>query len=67
MTTPGEGAFPCPPGTVMGLAAEPEVGYHSVNWSGNVGTVANVRDSITTITMNGNYAIAANFEQYTPA
>jgi len=55
------------PSTVMGPIAEPEAGYYSVNWTGNAGTVLNVRASTTTITMNGNYAIAANFERYTPA
>ena len=66
-TTPSEGAFPCPPSTAMGPIAEPEAVYCSMNWTGNVGTVADVRASTTTFTMNGNYAIAANFERYTPA
>ncbi|MDH4291084.1 MAG: leucine-rich repeat domain-containing protein [Dehalococcoidia bacterium] len=62
VTTPGEGTFIRNAGTVVNLAATPAGGYAFVNWTGNVGTIANVNAAYTTITMNGNYSITANFE-----
>ena len=61
VTTPGEGMFTYGEGTVVNLTAEAEEGYHFVNWTGNVGTIANVNAASTTITMNGHYSITANF------
>jgi uncharacterized protein YkwD len=61
VTSPGQGTFAYDAGTVVGLVALPACGYHFVNWTGNVGTVANVNAASTTITMNGNYSIRANF------
>jgi hypothetical protein len=46
---------------VVNLVASPATGYQFVNWTGNVGTIANVNAASTTITMNGNYLITANF------
>ena len=63
VTLPGEGAFTCDAGTVVSLVATPATGYQFVNWTGNVGTIANVNAAITTITMNGDYSITANFEE----
>ena len=61
VTTPGEGTFMCSAGAVLSLVAVPATGYQFVNWTGNVGTVANVNAASTTITMNGAYSITANF------
>jgi len=61
VTTPGEGTFTRDAGTVVNLVATPDGGYHFVNWTGNVGTIANVTAATTTITMNGDYTITANF------
>ena len=61
VTTPGEGTFIRGAGTVVNLAATPAGGYAFVNWTGNVATIANVNAAYTTITMNGNYSITANF------
>jgi len=67
VTTPGEGVFgPYDHGTVVGLDATPDANYHFVNWTGDVGTVANVNLANTTITMTGNYSIVANFEELPP-
>ncbi len=63
VTTPGEGAFTRDAGTVVSLVATSAAGYQFVNWTGNVGTVANVNAASTTITINGDYSITANFEQ----
>jgi uncharacterized repeat protein (TIGR02543 family) len=62
VTTPGEGTFIRNAGMVVSLAATPVSGYAFVNWTGNVATIANVNAAYTTITMNGNYSITANFE-----
>jgi len=62
VTTPGEGTFTHDEGTVVDLVAELEAGYHFVNWTGDVDTIANVNAAQTTITMEDYYAITANFE-----
>ena len=48
-------------GTVVTITAAANPGYHFTNWSGDVGTVLNVNAASTTITMNENYSITANF------
>ena len=67
VTTPGEaGPYTYDEGTVVDLVAEAEEGYRFVNWTGNVSTIANVNGATTTITMNDDYEITANFEQIPP-
>ena len=61
VTTPGEGAFTYDAGTVVDLVAEADVGYHFVEWTGNVSTIVDVYAAETTIVVNGNYSITANF------
>jgi len=61
VTTPGEGMFTCDEGTVVNLVATPDAGYLFVNWTDNVGTIADVNAATTTITMNGDYSITPNF------
>jgi hypothetical protein len=63
VTTPGEGTFTHNAGTVADLVASPAGDHQFVNWSGDVGTIADARSTTTTITMNGDYTITANFEQ----
>ncbi|HUW72024.1 MAG TPA: hypothetical protein VMV66_02465, partial [Candidatus Humimicrobiaceae bacterium] len=63
VTVPGEGIFPYNAGTVVSLVATADSGYRFVNWTGDVGTIADVNDPSTTITMNGDYTIVANFEE----
>ena len=46
---------------LVDLKAVPASGYHFLNWSGDVGTVADVNSANTTINMTGNYSIVANF------
>jgi len=66
VTRPGEGTFPYYPGRVLNLVAKPEDGYRFVNWTGDVGTIASVNAAQTTIIMNDNYSIMANFEEKPP-
>ena len=62
VTTPGEGTFTYSPGAVVSLGAAPDYGYYYFdNWTGDVGTIADVNAPSTTITMNANYSITANF------
>jgi hypothetical protein len=61
VTTPGQGPFTYDGGTVVNLVATPTGGYQFTSWTGDVGTIGNVNAPSTTITMNGNYAITANF------
>jgi hypothetical protein len=61
VTEPGEGTHTYDKGTVVNLVATPNAGYRFVNWTGDVGTIANVEDATTTITMNDDYSITANF------
>ena len=62
VTMPGEGVFSCGMCVVVILVATPSSGYQFVNWTGNVDTIANVNDASTTITLNGDYSITANFK-----
>ena len=62
VTTPGEGMYTYEAGKVVNLVATPDPGYGFVSWTGDVGTIANVNAAVTTITMNDDYAITANFE-----
>jgi hypothetical protein len=63
VTEPGEGAFPLySEGAVVNLVATPDAGYQFVVWTGDVGTIADVEDATTTITMHSTCVITAHFE-----
>ncbi len=50
-------------GTVVDIRATVASEYYEfVNWTGDVSTVADVTKATTTITMNGDYSITANFQ-----
>jgi len=66
VTTPGEGTSIYEKRTVVDLVATPDAGYHFDSWTGNVSTVADVEDATTTITMEDDYDITANFEANAP-
>ncbi len=61
VTLPGEGTSTYGEGMVVDLVGEANEGYHFINWTGDVSTVANVNSASTTITMNDDYSITANF------
>jgi len=63
VTAPGEGIFTYDEGTVVDLVATPDAGYWFVEWTGDVDDIADVEDATTTITMNDDYFITANFEE----
>jgi hypothetical protein len=60
VTTPGQGTFSYAPGTVVDLVAIPHPGYRFSNWRGDMSTVADIYDPITTVTMNGDYFLSAD-------
>ncbi|MDH4269896.1 MAG: hypothetical protein OEV52_06325 [Dehalococcoidia bacterium] len=64
VTTPGEGTFIYSSGTVVNLVAQAEEVCQFVGWTGDVGTIADVNAATTTITINGDYSIRANFRPY---
>jgi len=63
VTEPGEGTFSYGEGTTVGLVATASEGYEFVVWTGDVGTMTNRYAAATTITMNDDYSITANFQQ----
>jgi hypothetical protein len=66
VTAPGEGIFAYCESEAVNLVAEAEEGYGFVNWTGDIATIADVEDATTTIAMNDNYFVTANFEQISP-
>ena len=62
-TSPSVGQHTYASGTVVSITAAPAAGYRFVNWAGSVGTVANVIVATTTVTMDADYSIVANFEE----
>jgi len=62
VSDPGEGIFTYSAGTVVDLLAVADDGYEFDEWTGNVVTVADHESTDTTITMNGDYAITAEFD-----
>ena len=63
VTDPGEGIFNYEEGTVVNLVATSEAGYQFVNWTGDVANIANVGVATTTIAMNGDCTVTANFKE----
>jgi len=61
--TPGEGTYTYDEGTAVDLVAVADEGYLFNELIGDVGTNANNKNPTTTITMNGDYTITANFEE----
>ncbi len=62
VTAPGEGTHRYQAGTEVELVAVPGDGYEFVNWTGDVDTINDVLAASTTIAINGDYTITANFE-----
>jgi len=59
--TPGEGTFTYNEGKVVRLVARSALGYAFVGWTGDVATINTVKSFSTTIIMDGDYSITANF------
>ena len=59
VTTPGEGTFKYPAGTVVQLAASVDEGYEFRGWVG--GGIADRSSASTTVSVEANYLITATF------
>jgi uncharacterized repeat protein (TIGR02543 family) len=59
--TPGEGIFTYNAGKVVRLVARSALGYTFDEWTGDVATINTVNSFVTTITINGDYSITADF------
>ena len=59
--SPGEGTFTYNEGRTVRLVARSALGYAFVGWSGDVATINTVKSFSTTITVDGDYSITANF------
>jgi hypothetical protein len=65
VTTPGEGSFEYDYGTVVDVVATPDEHYHFVNWTGtavDAGKVADPNSASTSVTVEADYTLTANFE-----
>ena len=64
--TPGEGteSFTYDEGEVVDLVAVAEEGCYFVSWTGDVDTIADAGAASTTIVMDADYTITANFEEW---
>ena len=63
VVSPGEGTFSCYGRRGVNLIAASDLGYHFVNWTGNVSTITDVNSTATTIRLCGDCSIVANFEK----
>ena len=66
VTEPGEGIFTFKPGTRVDIIAISDSGHQFVNWTGDVSTI-NPNNPSTSIWMDNNYTITANFEKIPPS
>jgi len=64
VTDPGEGSFDYDHDTVVNIVAGADLNYHFVNWTGTAvdnGKVADANAASTTVTMDADYSVVANF------
>jgi len=61
VTSPGEGRFAYSEVTVVTIVADAYEGHRFIAWTGDADTVDDVNAPVTTITVNGDYSITANF------
>ena len=61
VSDPGEDTFTYDAGTVVGLVAVADENYQFTGWTGDTEEIDDPASAATTITMDGDYIIAANF------
>jgi len=66
VTEPGERTSSYEAGAVVDLVARAQAGYQFIKWTGDVSTVADVNDASTTITVDDDYTIEADFAVIPP-
>jgi len=62
VTKPGIGTYSYVEGTVVDIEAVADAHNHFVEWTGDTGTIASTTSNATTITMDSNFMITADFE-----
>ncbi len=65
VTTPGEGTYDYPPGSAAAIVAAAAPDYHFTGWTGSAAAAGKVDDpqaESTTVMMDGDYTVIANFE-----
>jgi Divergent InlB B-repeat domain len=62
VTAPGEGGFVYDYGETVALIADPQENYHFVGWTGDTTTINDPQSASTWMSIEGDYAIQANFE-----
>ncbi|MBS3817485.1 MAG: hypothetical protein KGY76_07995, partial [Candidatus Thermoplasmatota archaeon] len=65
VTEPGEGTYTYDSGETVQLEAVPDEGYEFVEWTGDNGTIDDTTANQTTIDMQDNYSITAEFAPIT--
>ncbi|MBS3817012.1 MAG: S8 family serine peptidase [Candidatus Thermoplasmatota archaeon] len=63
VTVPGEGTFNYTSSEVVNLEAVPDSNYSFIEWTGDNSTIDNTSANSTSITMEGNYLITAEFSK----
>ncbi len=63
VTKPGQGDFSYEHGEEVNLRADPDEDYVFEKWSGDTGEIEDTEDELTTITMEDDYDITAEFEE----
>ena len=62
VSIPGEGVFSYVQGSVADLVAQEDDNYQFMNWTGDVEAIEDAGSARTTIQMDGDYSITANFD-----
>jgi hypothetical protein len=62
-TSPSAGQHTYAAGTVVAVTAAPAGGHRFVNWTGDVDAIAHVVGATTTVSMDADCSIMANFEE----
>jgi uncharacterized repeat protein (TIGR02543 family) len=62
VASPGEGTFTYDEGGMVNLVATPDANHQFVNWTGDVGTIADVDNASSTIIMDSDRSVTANFK-----
>ena len=63
VTVPGEGTSIHTEGRIVNIVATPDTGMGFVGWTGDISTIVYLTSAVTTITMDDNKTVTANFDE----